>query len=389
MDRNILRLVLLTIGIKLLLVLSAVAMANWLGIPFDDDRGFRFATWDWRSIFGAFSRSDSGWYTNIVKNGWYDYTPADLPNAANGFQQTIYAFFPLWPESVRVVVLTTGWGFPYSAFVANLFYCTGAVALLYRVLVKLTQSERLAMMACVLVLVWPFGHFLHAYYTEAPFLFLLSGCFLSILDRRWWQLALFSGLLTLTRPNGIVMGLPLGLFILEQSGTFTRAGLMEIKRLNIRNLWPVLTLLAMPLALGLYCVWLYHKTGDALAFLTAQKGWAKQQMWPWQALFADNRWDLQFNSFYVVGLVLLYLLVGWRQRLSLKVMFWLTLLLPLSAGNPVSIGRYMAIVFPWHLGLAQRIQAIKPAYMWMGAGLLMLANIWTFLWFLRNAPLGY
>ena len=282
----------------------------------------------------------------------------------------------------------TDWDYFDSALLLSSVLSLLALYLLYQLL-KLLANQKAAFYTVLLMMVWPFGYFLHAYYTEALFLSLICGMMLAILNWRWWAVALLGPLLVLCRPNGSAMGLPIGLFALEELGMFNRERRKVLLSQGIRPFLPLLCFVTMPLALLGWCLYLDHQTGDAFAFMTAQQGWHRKTQWPWQSLWAEGRWTLQLLSFYTVGIALWYLLMARRQRLSLKVMFWVSLLLPLSAGSAISMGRFMGIVFPWFIPLGRWMAGARMGIKVALITALLAAQMWSFYWFLLDHDMGY
>ncbi len=87
-------------------------------------------------------------------------------------------------------------------------------------------------------------------------------------------------------------------------------------------------------------------TGFYNAFSIAQKGWNKSFMFPLLSLFRFNNLENQIHSIYVIIIMFFSLLHIKKIPLSLQCLIWLNLLLPLTAGSTISIGRYCIVLFP-------------------------------------------
>jgi hypothetical protein len=153
----------------------------------------------------AWFHGDSGWYHAIADQG-YSYVP--------GSQSSI-AFFPAYPLAVRAVGLLLGGDWSTAAGVVTLLAAAGSVAL-FAAWVRSRVSPRAAVVAVVLLLVYPYSFFLYGSgYSDALFLLTALGSF-ALLERRHFVLAGLVGVLaTGGRPVGIAVLIGLTVRALE------------------------------------------------------------------------------------------------------------------------------------------------------------------------------
>jgi hypothetical protein len=150
-------------------------------------------------------RWDTGWYMDIAIRGynWDRYAPADS-------QQNI-AFFPAFPMLMRHLSsvlgrqpLWTGVGISLVAFFIGLVY-------FLRLARDQLGDEDRAVTAITLLAVYPFAVFYSAAYTEGLFFLTLIAAVYHFRRDRLWHAAAWGFVCGLTRPNGCLLAVPLGL----------------------------------------------------------------------------------------------------------------------------------------------------------------------------------
>jgi hypothetical protein len=293
-------------------------------------------------IFAAW---DSGWYFDIASRGYY----------FNPVGQSSIAFFPLYPMLMRAFAAPFG-GSDKAIWISGIAVACAAFALALLVIHQFTLrvfGDRETARRTVLYLaVFPFSLFFTRVYAESVFLLMSALAISRAYDARWWQAGLWGGLATIARPNGILIGLPLGLMAL--------AGRPTVRDL-VRRL---LALAPVPLALAGYCAYAYTLSGDPLAWLNAQAQWGYSLGHPpWQQLLQliarlvdYGLYDYFFISplapfrlFHgAAGLLFLVLLPAIFKRLGVAMGAYVlvSLLVPLSGNALEGVGRYAAVLFP-------------------------------------------
>lgn len=144
-------------------------------------------------LVGPWLRWDANNYLNIAQHGY------SFPGST--------AFLPLYPLLIRVVSFPLAGNVAVSALVVSTVASFAMLLLLYRLVFQLTGSETTARWSVVVACLLPLSFFFMAPYTEALFGALSLGAMLAALDRRWWTAAVCGALASLTRQQGLLLGL--------------------------------------------------------------------------------------------------------------------------------------------------------------------------------------
>lgn len=158
---------------------------------------------------GFLSMWDGFWYRRIAETGY----PPTLPVDHQGLVQfNEWAFYPLYPMSVRAVMRVLGTGWPLTAsFVAM---ACGAVAVLVMYgLVRHQAGHRLALWTVALFTFFPSAAVLQLTYTEAMAALLLVSSLWCLQRRQYLPGAPLTLLLGLTRPIGVPLAAVVGLHV--------------------------------------------------------------------------------------------------------------------------------------------------------------------------------
>ena len=321
---------------------------------------------------GLPARWDATWYMEIARAG-YRYDPRLGPDV----QQSI-VFFPLYPMLIRTLAAFTTPERPatmqvpgyiemrlvhlaWSGLLISLLAFACALVVVYR-WAELHAGSDAAAGTVALLSTYPFAVYFSAPYTEALFLLLACGACYAF-ERGRLFLAGAAGLLAgLTRPNGVMVSLVLGLLAL--------APLRRRERGWLRRMSAGLLAAAMP-AVGmlLYSTYVYRLTGNPFAWVEAQVAWgreldttAKHYGWIWQTIADEGLLAylraLPAEAVQVVALVF-SLGLAWpvaRRIGPAYALFMLANLLPPTVqGGVLSLGRFTATLFPQFLALALMI----------------------------------
>jgi len=210
-------------------------------------------------------------------------------------------------------------------------------------------------------LIFPAAFFGTAVYSESLFLLAAIGA-LYFARRGYWELAALLGIVaSLTRFTGLIVA-PMLLAEWWVQRQNRPAGTRP-------SLLAPLAAAAVPLGTLAYAAYLNHAFGDPLAFVHGAAAWARQPQYPlvtiaallqtpeggwWTALLAgrvhpDNWLDLGFVLvFLILGLVLLF-----QRRWSEGLFVTLGTAVALSSGLLMSQRRYVWVLFPAFILLAQ------------------------------------
>ncbi len=325
-------------------------------IPQFSQRGWAYSPVRWIDMW---ARWDSEWYLGIVKNGY------QVGGYAIGEYSSL-AFFPIYPQAVRLLyrLLPTAWQGNQAALVLGLIVANlcavGAVAMLYWHVRVRFNDRAMAERSVLFLLVFPTAFFLGCFYTESAFLLIAVAAYHMAWRRRWAAAGILGGLLSATRPVGVLMVLPF-LWIQLEDAEF------RIKQLVRRAGWLAL----VPAGFVAYAIYLWRVTGDVGAVLLAQRGWHKEFASP-LALFGAPptpygdivQVDRALTLAFAAAAVWLLSRRAWRAD-GLVVCVMLAAFV--FTGTPISASRYLLVAFPVFVWLAQRrSEAVRQAYVAMG-----------------------
>ena len=300
---------------------------------------------EWAKLTETFAAWDSGWYFDIAQRGYY-WSPSG---------QSSLAFFPLYPLLMRALAWPFGGG-DRALWLAGIGLSYSALFLGLTVLHRLTSTtfgDREAARRTVLyVAVFPFAYFFTQVYTESLFLLTSVSAVAAAVARRWGLAGLFGALAALTRPNGILVAVPLGLLAL--SG---RPRLAELAR-------RAAALALVPLGFGAFCAFAYRLSGDPLGWLRAQEQWGYSvgnRPWvelmrlldglekhgPYGYFFSDPLAPYYFvHGMVALAFVALTPSIFTRVGVALGAYVAVSLYVPLTGNALEGIGRYAATLFP-------------------------------------------
>ena len=291
---------------------------------------------------------DAVWYLSIAWNG-YGATGVDA------------AFFPLYPLLVFLAGGAAGsaGALLVASYVVSLGAFLGALYLLHR-LVELELGRSYARPVLLLVAFFPAALFFGAPYSESLFLLVSVGTFYAARSERWaWAGVLAAGA-SATRSAGILLLVPLAILWWQSRG---------------RRIRDAAWLGLAPLGLAAYTLYLWASQGDAFAYLGLQEAWDRDFAGPFGGVFAGfsaawgalgdlgeggvagelarrNVVDFGFFAFAAVAAV------GVWRRLPAAYGAYVLAALALPLSFPVeneplmSIGRFVAVLFPVFMWLA-------------------------------------
>jgi hypothetical protein len=296
------------------------------------------------------SRWDTGFYVSIAEEG-YRYQGVPLPSVA---------FFPLYPLLMRAIGSLVGDVVAAGIIISNVALLL-ATMLLYR-LADRSWGQAVAERTIWYFLIFPAAFFGTAVYSESLFLLVAIGA-LYFARRGFWEVAALLGIAAaLTRfPGLLVAPMLLAEWWMQRQ---------EDGYAQTRPSWPALLAgVAVPLGTLAYALYLKRTFGDPLAFIHGAAAWARQPQSPlvtvggllqtpeggwWKALLAghihpDNWLDLGFVLFFLLlGFILLF-----KQRWSEGLFVTLGAAVALSSGLLMSQRRYVWVLFPAFILLAQ------------------------------------
>jgi Gpi18-like mannosyltransferase len=274
-----------------------------------------------------------------------------LDIATDGYQGTDMAFFPLYPLLIRIVGSLAGNHLIAGLLISNASFFFG---LLY--LYKLLEREydrAVARRAIFYVSIFPTSVYFTAVYTESLFFMLTVASFYYMRSRRWWMAGIFGFFAALTRVEGVLLVVP---FVIEW--------LTQERPLRLRALYDLAAGALIPLGLAVYMAYLWVLRADPLYFSHVQIHWNRHLAPPWVSLanafeklthaasaqmVANQSLEIAF-TLLMIGV----LLAGWHSlRPSYIAYMALSILVPMSTSNLMSMPRFALVLFPMFAILAR------------------------------------
>jgi hypothetical protein len=285
--------------------------------------------------------ADVNWYIGIAEHG-YEQGPfnADVPRN--------WAFFPLFPLSLRLASYVTGEFVLTGMLLSHLFFLL-ALFCLHRVCLLFGLSDADADRALFYLAVFPTSYFFSLPLPESLFLMLTVGSFYFAKRERWWLAGLCGAFASATRTTGILL--------------FPVLALLYWQRYRPLRPWrkDVLALLLIPGGLLSFMIYLRVTTGNALAFKGAMAAWGRKTGLVVGPLFdylshpgeVAAHWDFRFLNFAAAIIVLVCGIVLMRRRQYVLAVYTLaSVLVALSSALLQSQARYAMVVFPVFMVLA-------------------------------------
>lgn len=285
-------------------------------------------------FFQAMCKWDCKWYITIITDGYDTAIRTTGPKVWRGLAN--WAFFPLYPYIVKLVVTITALSPVMAGILLNQLFIFLALLVFYKYLLLFVDDAN-SRFGVLLLAFSPFSVYFASLYTEALFLLLsLSGFYFMRINRPLVS-AICGGLLSATRPVGIMFSIPYLLHYLLH-------GKLRLKIL----ICCVITMLG----LLLYMLYLQIQTGDFLAFQHIQKGWGRKgfdtrhishQLW---LMISDTHNSILFLFSVIISI---YLFV---KKYYEEALFNLFCILPgVATGSMMSEGRFAGTLFTLYFGL--------------------------------------
>ena len=325
------------------------------------------------------ARWDTYFYYTIATEG-YHWNP-------EVFHHYNVVFFPLYPMLMRGGGALLGGHHLAVGLAISLSAFAGAMVLLYR-LARLEIGEDYAWRVILLMATFPYALYFSAVYTESLFLLLSVGAFYAMRRGRLGWVAVCGLLAGLTRPNGFWLALPLACLALWPPRQAAEASARPPAAVPMALLVACVPLLGVTLFSG----YLYWRFGDALAWVHGQAAWGVPLMlrrgapdpgrYPGEPAIKPVEvivWIGNIAAFCTA----VYALRPVARRFGLAYAAWIAVNIfpPVVAHLFISLGRFVAVLFPLFFWLAIRVprQRLMRVAGVFAASQVLLA-IWFFLW---------
>lgn len=309
------------------------------------------------SLTEGLSNWDGAWYRQIAHQGY----PHHLPRIDGAVRQNAWAFYPLYPGMVRLVMLL-GPSFESAAFIVSLVCGAIASCLLFR-LVAQRATRFTASMAVLGLMFAPMAPIFEASYTESLALLLLLLALMALGRRRYGWFAFFTLLVAFARPMALPLALVCGVHWLSrwrhrhdepfEMRERIKVGAAAVGAAVSFGLWPAVAAL---------------RTGEAAAYFKTQQAWSDAPSgWPsWlqQAVHLQSLMTVATVAGVLAVVVVLAIQRGakaWGPEL--RTWTWAYPLYILGTARPTtSIFRYLLLtVTPWWPvpAVSERVQSVR------------------------------
>ena len=325
-------------------------------------------------VLSSLTGTDSIYLLGIAAQGYH------AEPITKGFLD--WAYFPLYPLVTRLVSYVTFGDLALAGVIVSNVAFVAALLVLYRLAVPRLGHD-VAVRSLAFVALAPGAVAFAMAYTDSLFLLLAAGTFLAAEQRRWALMAVLYALASLTRLQGVLLGLPLLVMLLQasrdgrgvaaehetaaESSTTDGIDSGGAAKPNPGRPRPRVELLAWlaagPIALAAFGAYLGATFGDPLGMIHAQQAWSdigKPGTGASGAIPVVDRFDplvlllIGVLLFYVFLLVFLRRdKVPWAYRVMILIAF-LTVFVSLRLQ---SLPRYMAVVWPFSWVLAKNRSA--------------------------------
>ncbi|MCX6247980.1 MAG: hypothetical protein NTW10_09615 [Bacteroidetes bacterium] len=341
-----------------------------------------------RAFTQIFEKNDSGWYLNIA-DSWYPKVTSRIELGYShdaDYRQSPWAFFPMYPLLLRTTHLSTGMSVHLAGFCWAIIFSLLSFLLFYQLCREFGIEEKESFYLTLVMIFFPFHYYFSVLYTEGIYFTFLALGFLSIKYNRYLLFSLIIMVLVMIRPNGIFMMVPLGLYFLENKGILEGYKLRR-EKIDRKSLYQSLSFLPGFLIFIAYCLYQKQMTNEYFAFSIAQAGWYRRFMFPLLAFFRQGNFATQFNSVYGIAMMIIAILAWKRFPLSLNLLIWISLIIPLCSGSVTSIQRFISVIFPLTIFFGSWMYKFRGRN-WILAGLFGLQLFAFYFWLIQD-PFSY
>lgn len=343
---------------------------------------------------------DADWYRQVAEDGY----PSTLPRGEDGqVQQNVWAFFPLFPLLVRVLMTVTGAPFHVVAPIFALLLGAAAMVVIHRLVVvgaprAVVARPGLPLATVALVSAFPTAVVLQIGYTESLALLLIASALLLLVRRHYLETAAVVLALGFTR----AVALPMAVVIVVHALVRWRSSRAGTDRLTVRD---VGALAALAVAAGvsgvawpLICGWV---TGEPDAYLQTQATWrGVREVVPFESWgYVTRFWFGDLAPWVIVGsfaLVVAVLVVPAAWRLGNELHVWPAAYLLYIAGAvepSSSLARFLLLAFPLGAvtaGVVTRpVRARRVWFTLVLVAMLSLQVVWVWNMWRLDGPTGW
>lgn len=303
--------------------------------------------------------------------------------ARNGYNSTNIPFFPLYPLITRFfadIFFRHRYFAPISQIISNL---SSLISLfVFYKLMQIDKQVKLFPLLLLIIFTFPTSFFYGATYNDSLFLLFASLCIYWLRRNNIAASAIFGGLATLTRLNGLAL---LGMILAEYFIRINKIEYFPLKYLRLSfSLKSILKhklyfTLLIPAAFFSFLLYIQLKFGSWYLLFSTMKIWGQdriillpQVFWRYFKIlilyptFKLNYWiaaiELLFVLFYIFVLIYSYN----KIRISYWIFMLISFLIPSLTGTFAGMPRYALHLYPFFLSIVLLLKStnslIRIAY---------------------------
>lgn len=349
---------LLVVGWLVVLNLFALVASNRFNLKSDNaydwvDNGRYTQDQSW-NITKLHSRWDSNWYLDIASTGY----KVDENNTLSNI-----VFLPIYPYLIKSVSYLFNINLIFSGWITSISFLFLACLYLFK-LVRDFHKEINPLNTVFLLLIFPTAFFLNAVYTESLFLFLSLASFYYAKKRNYLAAGAFGFLASLTRISGILLFIPLLMEFFQNKNY-----------VNKKHLTRIIPLFFVPVGAMLFFAFHWMKFGDPLLFFKVESAWGRSFNFNAEHFAFISRaaiTNFSLDIFYLIFILAIIILLIRKRMYSYAVYVASTIVVAVSSGTLMSIGRYILVLFPIYIiGASLKNEISKK--IWIVVSILLFA----------------
>ena len=347
----------------------------------------------WRIYNNAFldlpARWDTGWYLGIATEQ-YSWNP-ELTDR----QQNI-AFFPAFPMLMRYLSPVLGRQPLWTGVLISLTAFFWALVYLLRLARDELGSDEQAAAVVTLLAAYPFAVFFSAAYSESLFLLTTVAAVYHFRREQLWRAAAWGVVAGLTRPNGCLLSVVLGLMAVQPLWGSSRWRVEWPPRMGWGRMAARLAAASTPgIGMLAYSAFIYTLTGHPFQWVAQNAAWGRvyrgldtvvADRWAYISMYGLYGYaSTQTVDFFYLLAVAFCLGAVWpvyrRFGVPYAAMLIINVLPPIAAGGLLSMGRVTSVLFPAFLWLGGAVPARhRSAWLMFFAALQGFVAVMFFTW---------
>jgi Gpi18-like mannosyltransferase len=341
---------LITIAIIVKLTIFLVIILAYFVLPFNIENyhaNFVYPPNEQANIFSVFKTWDGQHYLFLAEKGY--------PNEVT----TSTAFYPLYPFIIRSI----GFIFFGNTLLAGLLisnFCSILAIVYFYLLVKKLYNDKIAFTASIFMISFITFFYTSLVYSEGLFILLVIAFFYYFYEKKFYPCLLMSILIPLTRPTGILVILPLFVYLVLDIWNFKK----------VKETKNYILLLGFIIGFLIYLCIMKYFTGSFFSGFDAQNlyiannsignlfhplSWFQRNFLNILYTFNGYTTSILNRIFFGFYLILLYFVYKYLDK-TLFIYSLILGLIPALTGDLMSYIRYIFVVFPIFIVLSLKFQ---------------------------------